>query len=318
MTADPERNLTWRSATLDDVPALARLNNAVTVHVGGHDLLSEAALAQGMAAARGSLAEDSLVAVLSDGVAVGWCGLPPPPEHGTRLSGYGGVHPDWRGRGIGRRLLAWQVERAGAHHVAAGATEAWALHVPTMDSDPGHARLLARFDFTPVRFWFEMVRDTQAPDVETSLAEGLSAVPYERRYEDSLYTAHAEAFADHWGFQQRSQRDWRSRVESVNFRPELSRLAVDGSGEVAGYVLTNGYQDPARMTMAVIGTRRVWRRRGVASALIARTLQAYRAAGVSGAELGVDTANPTGALGVYERMGFVRGLSSTTYGRAIG
>jgi ribosomal protein S18 acetylase RimI-like enzyme len=163
-----------------------------------------------------------------------------------------------------------------------------------------------------------MVREVAAPVIETPLAEGLTAVPYEPRYEDSLYTAHMAAFADHWAFQPRPQPEWRSRVESVNFRPALSLLAVDASDEVAGYLLTNGFQDPARMTMAVIGTRRAWRRRGVASALIARALAAYRAAGVSTAELGVDSANPTGALGVYERMGFARGLSSTTYGRAIG
>ena len=34
-----------------------------------------------------------------------------------RLGGY--VHPDWQGRGIGRRLLAWQEERVVSHPQAA-------------------------------------------------------------------------------------------------------------------------------------------------------------------------------------------------------
>ena len=53
-----------------------------------------------------------------------------------------------------------------------------------------------------------------------------------------------------------------------------------------------------------VSVRRRWRRRGVARALIAAAMRATRERGLSTAALGVDTQNPTGALGLYEALGF--------------
>ena len=50
--------------------------------------------------------------------------------------------------------------------------------------------------------------------------------------------------------------------------------------------------------------RRPWRGRGLATALLVRGMIAFRAAGMDAASLGVDTENPTGAVGLYERVGF--------------
>ena len=51
-------------------------------------------------------------------------------------------------------------------------------------------------------------------------------------------------------------------------------------------------------------TRRAWRRRGLAAALIARSLRLLRDRGMTSAALGVDADNPTGALALYEASGF--------------
>ena len=55
------------------------------------------------------------------------------------------------------------------------------------------------------------------------------------------------------------------------------------------------------------------RGRGLASALLARVLAAARDEGYRTASLNVDTANPTGALGVYERAGFVAVYRQDSY-----
>lgn len=51
-------------------------------------------------------------------------------------------------------------------------------------------------------------------------------------------------------------------------------------------------------------TRRGWRRRGLARALIGRSLRLLRESGMTSAVLGVDAENPSGALGLYESFGF--------------
>ena len=66
---------------------------------------------------------------------------------------------------------------------------------------------------------------------------------------------------------------------------------------------------------APVATRRPWRGRGLAGALIARSLQALRERGMDIAGLGVDTENPTGAFGLYQRFGFEPRRAWTFYRR---
>ena len=53
-----------------------------------------------------------------------------------------------------------------------------------------------------------------------------------------------------------------------------------------------------------IGVRRPYRRRGLARALIARSMRMMRDLGMTAGKLGVDTDNLTAALGLYTGLGF--------------
>jgi ribosomal protein S18 acetylase RimI-like enzyme len=66
-----------------------------------------------------------------------------------------------------------------------------------------------------------------------------------------------------------------------------------------------------------ISTRAPWRGRGVASALIARALRALRERGMTEAALGVDAQNETGALRLYQRMGFIEVARETEWRRPL-
>jgi mycothiol synthase len=66
-----------------------------------------------------------------------------------------------------------------------------------------------------------------------------------------------------------------------------------------------------------VSVRRPWRRRGLASALIARSMVVLRGRGMAIAALGVDAENPTGALGVYERLGFRPHRTWVTYRKSL-
>jgi ribosomal protein S18 acetylase RimI-like enzyme len=80
--------------------------------------------------------------------------------------------------------------------------------------------------------------------------------------------------------------------------------------QIAGGVLNTIYPEEneglglKRGWLDSVFTRRPWRRRGLARALIARSLAALRERGMTSAILGVDADNPTGALGLYEGIGF--------------
>ena len=66
-----------------------------------------------------------------------------------------------------------------------------------------------------------------------------------------------------------------------------------------------------------VSVRRPWRRRGLASALIAESLRALADAGMTDAALGVDAENPSGALRVYENLGFRRTRTGVGYRKAM-
>jgi len=163
-------------------------------------------------------------------------------------------------------------------------------------------RLFERLDLKQTRFYFDMDAPLSGvPAVE--MPEGLRVVPFTADREEALHAAHMEAFSDMWGFQPRPFDLWVAMtIRSQTFRADLSRIALDGD-EIAGYVLA--YDSVGgRVYIGQVGTRRPWRRRGVAAGLLSQTMRAAAAAGKTTATLGVDAASPTGAGAVYERMGF--------------
>lgn len=63
----------------------------------------------------------------------------------------------------------------------------------------------------------------------------------------------------------------------------------------------------------LLGTRREWRKRGLASALLAHAVRAYAAAGFDTAMIGVDRDNPSGAAGLYKSLGFTLVRTNVAY-----
>jgi len=110
----------------------------------------------------------------------------------------------------------------------------------------------------------------------------------------------------------------------ITASPELDtglwRVAWDGD-EVAGSVMNfiypaeNDALGVRRGWLDHVSVRRPWRRRGLASALIVASLHALRDAGMTEAALGVDAENPTGALQLYEGLGFLRTKRDLNYSK---
>src|SRR3712207_5563485 len=147
---------------------------------------------------------------------------------------------------------------------------------------------------------------------EAPAVPGVALVPLAWARDDGVRRAHTAAFTDHHGSAERDATTWRAWFTGTRaFRPDLSVLAlVDGA--VTGYVLTYVYEADTRATglqqahLGQLGVLRSARGRGVASAAIVAALRAAAAAGCDTAGLQVDTGNPTGAFGLYQRLGFTR------------
>jgi mycothiol synthase len=307
-------DLTWRPLAEKDIPAWAELLRAVEAadrmdeHYSEEDLAEEFA-APGFDSRRGSLAAfDGPDMVAGATLRFGPSPLDA-PTHRMPYDGY--VHPAYRGRGLGTRLLAWAPDAARALHAEHHP------HLP-LDLNAGHgarneaaAELIARQGFTPNRYYNLMKRDL-GPDLPPVPAlDGIAVLPYAAERDEETRAVKNAAFRDHWGSTPWSAELWRSRfTESASFRPDLSFIAVDqASDRVVGMVITKYYAAETEATgrrdayVDNLGTLRDARGRGVGGALLAAVLHEARARGFDSASLGVDTQNPTGALGVYERAG---------------
>jgi len=220
----------------------------------------------------------------------------------------GAVDPAWRRRGIGRAVLA-ESERIARERASAEAPASPILGSWSWESQPGDRALLEAAGFTVARWFFDMVRPTLDDVDEVRLPGGLEIRPIDASLARAVWDAGVDAFEDHWGGFDHSEVSFRRWLDAPRTDLSLSIVAFDGA-EIAGGVI-NSIDDDQNAELGVnrgwlniVFTRRAWRRRGLATALVARSLEELRARGMTSAALGVDADNPHDALGLYERLGF--------------
>jgi ribosomal protein S18 acetylase RimI-like enzyme len=235
------------------------------------------------------------------------------------------THPDVRRQGLGRRLLAWSEARA-RESVADGS--GGPPHLPhflgggVQQTDVAGVGFATSAGYAPVRYGFVMRRPLGLPIPDAPLPAGLEVRPVRPEDHRAIWVADNEAFRDHWEAAVRHEEDFVHTFGHPDVDTSLWQVAWDGD-EVAGSIMNGIYREENVQVGLDIGwldhvsVRRPWRERGLASALIVRSLTILRERGMSVAALGVDAENPTGALGLYERYGFRPHQTWVTYRKPL-
>jgi mycothiol synthase len=256
------------------------------------------------------LAADTRVAE-RDGELVAWGYIwhRPSDEREHRAFAIGGVSAAHRGLGVGRALLGWQIARATDR--LRNAQPDLPRHVRTWayDFQASAHRLYERFGLQAVRWGEELILDLARETPAVPEPGGIRIVPWDAAYSEAARLAQNDAFLDHWGTPPVNEVAWAHDLTAHGSRLDLSFLALEGERVVG--VCHNSHHPSDE---AVTGRRDGWigrvsvvrshRGRGIASALIAASLQAFRAEGFTHSMLGVDRDNPTGAYTLYQRLGY--------------
>ncbi|WP_432520405.1 GNAT family N-acetyltransferase [Kineococcus sp. SYSU DK006] len=329
--------LSTRPLTEDDVAAWWRLQDrAAGVDRpscrDSEDWLRSVLAAEGFDARRQSVAGVDATGELRAAASVG---LRLGDVSQLRLVLDGVVDPAWRGRGIGTALLAWgratAAERAAARRAELGRQVPGELQVWVEEGREDLRSLCERHGLR-VRRWFSTVRldlrpgpppARQAPPGFRLLvleeAAARLGVPFEH-VDEQLRGVHNEVFADHWGSQPLSRADWSAFVTgSSEYRRDLSLLVLGPDGAIAAYadVYAHPGDWPAlgfpQAELGHLGVRRPHRGRGLATLLLAAVARRAAAAGMAAVALDVDSENPSGAVGLYERAGYVPVVSSSLW-----
>ncbi len=310
----------------DDLPALVELMNAAEIADGTFEIISVGTLANLLANRNDFDPRRDLVLAELDGRLVAGSERLRTIRDAVRVyDTFGWVHPEHRRRGLGRALLghaeAAQRERA-ADEARAGDERPAELGSWSLETAPGNSALLAGAGYLPVRWFFEMLRPTLDDLPPIRLPDGLELRPVTPERAREVLLADFEAFQDHWGARESTEADIRRVLGDPETDLSLWQVAWDGDA-IAGSVLPAIFRDDnaamgvERGWLDRVSVRRPWRRRGLARALMVAALAELRRRGMTEAMLGVDAENPTGALGLYEGLGFRPERRSAAYRKPL-
>jgi GNAT superfamily N-acetyltransferase len=212
------------------------------------------------------------------------------------------LSPEWRGRGIELALQQHMERRARAVAAAEqlGARHEFASMVP----ETWHARaeMLLAQGYTPVRYYFEMQRPLEGDLPQSPLPAGLALRPPLPQHYRAIWEAGEECFHDQADYVAPSEESYRAWVETPDLDPSLWLVAWDGD-QIAGAAINVVHESRHGETDDLF-VRRPWRRRSLGRALLAGSLHLFKARGLTTAGLGVDAENLSGALRLYEDLGY--------------
>jgi GNAT superfamily N-acetyltransferase len=234
--------------------------------------------------------------LLEDGgrlVALGWV-----EKHQDTGIAVGAVHREWRGRGLGSKL----VERSEDRLRVLGAAR---IHNVTLAPDLAARPLLESRGYREVRRFWEMtieLGDALPPD--PVFPEGLRIEPFSTELAEGFHAALEEAFADHWEYQPEPFEDWWKRqLAKPDHDPSLWFLVR--SQDLVAAATRNDPERSGGGWIGALGVRQAWRGRGLAKALLLHSFREFHRRGKRRVGLGVDSENATGATKLYESVGMV-------------
>lgn len=185
------------------------------------------------------------------------------------------------------------------------------------------ARLIAawaRHGFTPIRTYWQMrapLGNRPFPEVPDGFR--LSVVDLNSEAElRRWHTLHLDAFSGHFGFAPRPFEGWKKLVvETVGLDPAGNFILLDDKDNAVGYVeCSDELVEDNFGFVNHLGVASSHRGRGLGEYLLRLACSHSATKGYEQLELSVDTGNETGALALYEKVGFVAVSSWQQVGRA--
>ena len=221
------------------------------------------------------------------------------------------VLPDYRGEGLREALVRFNERGLRDVVLHRPQRENRVYHSWAMSGPNNWQEVLLSEGYSPKWHLFEMVRSNLDDVLEVPLPDGVFVRPITEADYRKVWDASKKAFMHQsWSNEETwDETHYKKWLTSTEFAPELWQIAWDGD-EVAGSVQNYIDHEENKTFGRKRGhTERVfvtpsWRGRGLAKALISRSLLLLREKGMTEAILDTEEANVHQAYKVYERMGY--------------
>ena len=325
-TPPPVPGVAWRPAERTDASAIADLQDACYAADGGYrETASE--IAERFESPMTEATMDSLVGVLASGSVIVslWSNVLPNPTTVWSVYDDNYVHPSHRTADVRRFALDWWqargVERVRASQEPGAASLPVRFHQHVYPDQLQHIADVTNSGFEPWIYFDELRRDLALPIGEVALPDGYELVPSGEVQALDLLAVRNDAFRDHRGSQLWTIEMWESQ-HSEMYRPDASFAVLSGTEAVA-FVKCSVYPHDAvdrgytEGWIEQVGTKRAHRGQRLAGSLIQTAMGRLASDGLEYATLEVDTENPSGAHGLYARLGFDRVRGYVDYTRVV-
>jgi mycothiol synthase len=242
----------------------------------------------------------------------------------STIYSWGVVHPRWRRRGLGRRLLERSYRRA-AEYLPELEVRRLNFQCTARDVEGGRIALYESLGMVQVRYFVNLARPLNGNLPPVGIPAGFRLRTFDpERDAEAVWQVDNTAFRDHWGYSEGDLGDFLHWIELPYIRPELWFLAEEeASGDMVGlglnvidpnWITQTGRREGYVSTLAVL---REHRKRGLGTALLVQSLHALQDAGMESAHLHADADNLTGAMRLYERVGFRVRKTSMAYQKVL-
>jgi ribosomal protein S18 acetylase RimI-like enzyme len=304
----------------EDFPHMADIINAVNETDDNDGFVTPEEIEKNYSFLQRSDTAQDLVFIEIDGIPVGYgrCMWDEEMDGDYLYSFFIHMKEEGRNNGIGYSVARYFINRltkiSNDHPVDAPKYfQSWCS-----DTQTWYNRLMTKLGFEPVRYGISMIRPGSQPVKVFPLPENIEVREVQPEDYRKIWEADVEAFRDHWGFVEQTEKDYQAYLEFPYFEPELWKVAWDGD-QVVGMVRNfinpkeNEKFNRQRGYTEFISVRRPWRRQGVARALLTQSIQMFLDMGMDETSLGVDTQNPNSAMQLYHSVGYTETKRYITY-----
>lgn len=219
------------------------------------------------------------------------------------------VHPTARGGDLEMQIVAWAQGRLREAGQERGAQVK--LRSGTRADQTDRIALLEKHGFIADRYFFTMELSLSDPIPEPQFPQSFTLYQTgDERDAEAKVELYNQAFIDHWNHHPLTVERVKQELNKPYYRPELDLMAIAPDGTFAAFCYCeinseeNAFSGRNEGRIVCLGTRRGFRKRGLGRAMLLAGIQQLKKAGVNAVRLGVDTQNPSGALRLYESVGF--------------
>ncbi|MEG4271320.1 MULTISPECIES: GNAT family N-acetyltransferase [unclassified Microcoleus] len=228
------------------------------------------------------------------------------------------VHPDARGGDVEAAAIAWGEVRMREVSAMRGARVKLRTYARAEDCD--RISVLANCGFKADRYFCRMARSLSEPIPEPQFPEGFLLRQFPGEQDAAAWVEmFNQSFIDHWNHHDLTVDKFKHELAKPDYRNDLDLIAVADDGTFVSFCYCEISVEECDRTgrnegwIACLGTRRGFRKMGLGRAMLLAGLHRLKAAGVATAILGVDAANSSGALRLYESAGFHNIRNSISY-----